>query len=83
MKRLLIGGAAGALLAALAGLYLLWWGPGPKTGPHHLVVAEGSTLRSATDYLTYAGAIDGQRPKFYWLARLLGEGDPIQAGEFA
>ena len=34
------------------------------------------------DRLFYAGAIDGPRWKFYYLARLLGGGKSIQAGEF-
>src|SRR4030095_10210801 len=47
-----------------------------------VVIPEGAALGSATDYLYYAGAISGPRTKFYYLARLLGEGDPVQAGEF-
>lgn len=60
-----------------------WWGPGPAKKGVVVTIPQGSTLRNATDFLHYAGAIDGHRKKFYWLARLLGEGDPIQAGEFA
>ena len=47
-----------------------------------VVIPEGAALSSATDYLYYAGAISGPRTKFYYLSRLLGEGDPVQAGEF-
>ena len=59
-----------------------WWGPGPLKQNTNVVIPEGARLASATDYLWYAGAISGPRWKFYYLARLLGEGDPIQAGEF-
>jgi UPF0755 protein len=59
-----------------------WWGPGPLKQDTRVVIPEGAALSSATDYLYYAGAISGPRNKFYYLARLLGEGDPVQAGEF-
>jgi UPF0755 protein len=59
-----------------------WWGPGPLKQKTNVVIPEGARLASATDYLYYAHAISGPRMKFYYLARLLGEGDPIQAGEF-
>ncbi|MEO6580267.1 MAG: endolytic transglycosylase MltG [Sphingomicrobium sp.] len=82
MKKLVgkIGfGLAFALLAIVA---YSWWGPGPAKKGVLVTIPEGARLQSATDYLFYAGAIDGSRNKFYYLARLLGEGDPIQAGEF-
>ena len=60
----------------------IWWGPGPLKQNTRVVIPEGAALSSATDYLYYAGAISGPRNKFYYLARLLGEGDPVQAGEF-
>ena len=82
MKKLLIGGAAAALLAALAALYRVWWGPGPSDKPHHLVVAEGSTLTSVARQLERDGAIPGSARTFRVMARLLGSGDPVQAGEF-
>ena len=45
MRRLLL--AAGAIaLAAMIGLYVLWWGPGPKRGPHTIIIQEGSSLGS-------------------------------------
>jgi UPF0755 protein len=75
--------AAIALAFALAALVAyLWWGPGPAKDNVRVVIPEGAALGSATDYLYYAGAISGPRAKFYYLARLLGEGDPVQAGEF-
>ena len=77
-------GQIGAILAfALMALAAYsWWGPGPAKKGLVVTIPQGTTLQGATDYLHYAGAIDGHRKKFYWLARLLGEGDPIQAGEF-
>ena len=82
MKKLLIGGGAAALLAALAALYLLWWGPGPNGKSHHLVVAEGSSLASVARQLEREGAIPGSARTYRLMARLLGSGDPVQAGEF-
>jgi len=75
--------AAGALaLAAVIGLYLLWWGPGPKPGPHTVIVQEGSSLGSVSRRLEQQGAIPGNARTYYVMARLLGSHDPIQAGEF-
>lgn len=73
------GGVAFALMALVA---WLWWSPGPLKQDTRVVIPEGAALSRATDYLYYAGAISGPRNKFYYLARLLGEGDPVQAGEF-
>ncbi len=73
------GGVAFLLMALVA---WSWWGPGPLKQNANVVIPEGARLASATDYLYYAHAISGPRMKFYYLARLLGEGDPIQAGEF-
>jgi len=74
--------AAGLALAALAVIYALWWAPGPKAGPHDIVVEEGATLGSVSRQLDKAGAIPGSARTFYVMARLLGSSDPIQAGEF-
>jgi UPF0755 protein len=75
--------AAGALvLAALIGLYLLWWGPGPKSGPHTVIIQEGSSLASVARRLEKEGAIPGSARTYSVMARLLGSHDPIQAGEF-
>ena len=81
MRRFLLG-AAGLLLAALVILYVLWWGPGPKTGPHAITVQEGSSLGTVARKLEKAGAIPGTAKTYYVMARLLGSHDPIQAGEF-
>jgi len=74
--------AAGLILAALVAVYALWWAPGPKPGPHTVIVEEGATLGSVSRQLERAGAIPGSAGTYYIMARLLGSGDPIQAGEF-
>ncbi|WP_407829040.1 endolytic transglycosylase MltG [Sphingomonas sp.] len=82
MRRLAL--AAGAIaLAALIGLYVLWWGPGPRPGPHTIIVQEGSSLGSVARRLEKQGAIPGTAKTYYVMARLLGSHDPVQAGEFA
>jgi UPF0755 protein len=82
VKRFLLIGAAALVLAALAALYIFWWAPGPKAGPHDIVVAEGTTLRSVSRQLEKVGAIPGSAQTYYAMARLFGSSDPIQAGEF-
>lgn len=82
MKRLLLIGGGALVVAALAALALLWWSPGPKPGPHTIIVEEGSTLTSVARQLDEIGAIPGNETTFRAFARLLGSGDPIQAGEF-
>ena len=82
MRRLLAACAAGLVLAALLTLYFLWWAPGPKPGPHTVVVEEGSTLGSVARQLEAQGAIPGTARSYRLVARLLGSGDPVQAGEF-
>jgi UPF0755 protein len=79
--RLLIGGAA-LILAVLAVLSAFWWAPGPKPGPHDIIVKEGSTIRSVSRQLQKEGAIPGTARTYYVMARLFGSNDPIQAGEF-
>jgi UPF0755 protein len=83
VRRLLLVGVAGALLAALIAIYLLWWAPGPKPGPHTIIVEEGSTVGSVARQLEKEGAIPGSARSYYAMARLFGSHDPIQAGEFA
>ncbi|MEO8548150.1 MAG: endolytic transglycosylase MltG [Sphingomicrobium sp.] len=81
MKKLVALGVL-ALLAALIGTWLLWWSPGPKPGPHHVIVEEGSSLASVARQLEKAGAIPGSATSYRMMARLFGSGDPVQAGEF-
>jgi UPF0755 protein len=75
-----IGGALVFALMALAAWF--WWGPGPLKQDTRVVIPEGATLSAATNYLHYAGVVRGPRNIYYYLGRLLGEGDPVQAGEF-
>ncbi|GAA4716358.1 hypothetical protein GCM10023325_10990 [Sphingomonas lutea] len=82
MRKLLLIGGAGLVLAALAALYLFWWAPGPKPGPHTIVVEEGATMTSVARQLEGQGAIPGSARSFSLIARVLGSGDPVQAGEF-
>jgi len=82
VKRPLLSAAAGLVLAALLGIYFLWWAPGPKAGPQDIVVKEGTTLGSVTRQLAKQGAIPGSARTYYLMARLFGSKDPIQAGEF-
>ena len=82
MKRLLLIGGGALVVAALAALVMLWWSPGPKPGPHTIIVKEGSTLTSVAQQLDEMGAIPGNDMTFRAMARVFGSGDPIQAGEF-
>ena len=81
MRRLLLP-AAGLVLAAVLVIYALWWAPGPKRGPHDVIVKEGTTLGSISRQLAKEGAIPGTARTYYVMARLFGSSDPIQAGEF-
>ena len=75
--------AVGAIvLAALIGLYFLWWAPGPRPGPHTIIIQEGSSLAAVARRLDKDGAIPGTARTYTLMARLLGSHDPIQAGEF-
>jgi UPF0755 protein len=80
-RPLLIAGAL-IVIAALATIYLFWWAPGPKPGPHDVIIKEGSTIRSVSRQLAKEGAIPGTARTYYVMARLFGSSDPIQAGEF-
>jgi UPF0755 protein len=74
--------AVGLVLAALVVVYALWWAPGPKAGPHDIIVKEGTTLGMVSRELAKEGAIPGTARTYYVMARLFGSSDPIQAGEF-
>jgi UPF0755 protein len=71
-----------ALFAALIAIWFLWWSPGPKPGPHTVIVEEGSSLASVADQLEKQGAIPGSARTYRIMARLLASSDPVQAGEF-
>ncbi|HEY8434802.1 MAG TPA: endolytic transglycosylase MltG [Sphingomicrobium sp.] len=74
--------AAAIVLAALATVYLFWWAPGPRSGPHDIIVKEGTTLGAISRQLAKEGAIPGTARTYYVMARIFGSKDPIQAGEF-
>jgi uncharacterized membrane protein YqiK len=59
VKRPLLIGAAVLALAALLIIYSLWWAPGPRSGPHDIVIKEGTTLGSVSRQLAKEGAIPG------------------------
>jgi len=82
VRRLLLTGAAGLILAALVLIYVLWWSAGPKPGPHDVIIKEGATLSSVSRQLAEQGAIPGSARTYSIMARLFGSSDPIQAGEF-
>ena len=73
-----------AVLGLLAGGYVgwRWWGPGPLLKTATVTIDEGATLSRAADLLADHGAVDATGKQWYYLARLLGSGHPIQAGEF-
>lgn len=59
-----------------------WWGSGPLRKPAVIIIDQGASLGRAAELLAYAGAIDGLGLEWYYLARIFGSDDPIQAGEF-
>ncbi len=86
MKRtlvLLIVLPALAILAAFAGIWLFWAGPGPYSEPKTIIVEQGSSVAGVASQLEQAGAIRGNATIFRGFARLFGSHAPVQAGEFA
>ena len=81
-RRIIFGGALLALLAAVATFWLLWMSPGPKAGPHTIIVEEGSSLAKVADLLVARGAVPGTATTYRGMARIFGSTDLIQAGEF-
>ncbi|MDQ3479175.1 MAG: endolytic transglycosylase MltG [Pseudomonadota bacterium] len=82
LRRLVIIAAVLGLLVGAGTYWFLWAAPGPKPGPHSIIVEEGSTLTSVARQLEAAGAIPGSARTYAVMARLFGSGDPVQAGEF-
>jgi UPF0755 protein len=82
VRRLLLA-AAGLVVAAVLAIYIFWWGPGPRRGPHTVIIQEGASIGSVARKLEKEGAIPGTAKTYYVMARLFGSHDPIQAGEFA
>ena len=81
LKRLFIALPILAIVAALLVLWLFWWGGGAATA-QTIVVEEGATLRSLCPGLERKHLVPGSCTSYRGMARLLGSGDPIQAGEF-
>lgn len=81
MRRLLAFLIAGGLLAALVAVWLLWWSGGASKD-ETIVVEEGATLTSLCPGLEKKGLIPGNCVTYRVIARVLGSGDGIQAGEF-
>ncbi|MCA1652649.1 MAG: endolytic transglycosylase MltG [Sphingomicrobium sp.] len=69
-------------LAAMVGIWVLWWSPGPADKPRTIVVEQGATLGGVTAQLQNAKVIPGTARTFRIMARLFGSHDPVQAGEF-
>ena len=82
LRRALIILAVLGLLSGVGVYWLFWVGPGPKAGPHTIVVREGSTVGSVARQLEAIGAIPGSATSYRYMARIFGSSDPIQAGEF-
>ncbi|WP_309611359.1 endolytic transglycosylase MltG [Sphingomonas sp.] len=59
-----------------------WWGPGPLARPAMVTIQQGTSLNAASEQLAYAGAVRGLGKRWYYLARLIGSHDAIQAGEY-
>ena len=70
------------LLAASAFAGFDWWGPGPLARPAMVTIQQGTSLNVAAEQLAYAGAVRGFGKRWYYLARLIGSHDAIQAGEY-
>ena len=62
LRRAILILAVVALVAGLAGTWLLWGAAGPETGPHRVTVEEGATLASVAGQLEQQGAIPGDGP---------------------
>jgi UPF0755 protein len=79
--RKLIATAVALVIAALVVLYLLWFGGGASRATT-IMVEEGATLTSLCPGLERKQLVPGNCTTYRAMARLLGSGDPIQAGEF-
>jgi UPF0755 protein len=79
-RRLILLGLALALIVAGAA-FLSWTGAGPAPKPLAVVVPEGGTLRSIARELEKTGAV-ASGDRFFILARLLGGGGVLRAGEY-
>lgn len=70
-----------AVLAALILVYAFWWRGGSNDKPVTFIVEQGDSVASVAENLEAKGLIDSAAI-FGGFARILGGGDPVQAGEF-
>ncbi len=82
MRKLFFGLLILALIGGAGAYMMLWASPGPKPGPHTIVVEQGASLAKVTNQLVAAGAVPGTATSYRGMAKLFASGDPIQAGEF-
>jgi UPF0755 protein len=82
LRRLIIILVVLGLVGGTAALWRLWLAPGPKEGPHQVIVEEGSTLASVARQLEAQGVIPGTAKTYRAMAKIFGSSDPVQAGEF-
>lgn len=68
-------------LGAVAFVLTVWRGPGPASEPVRVTISQGATLTSAAKAMERAGAVRSAR-LFVLLARVLGSGAPVLAGEY-
>ncbi len=84
MKRgLVLLVAAGAVIAAIAAIWFAmgWYGDAAIDEDRPFVIAQGATLTSVARELEDEGVI-ASADSFLLRAKILGGGDPVQAGEF-
>ena len=79
--RLLALGSGIAIGIAFAVVLYGWYGPGPAAQNKTFTVEEGSSVAAVAGELQKAGLISSAG-RFKLGARIMGSGDPIQAGEF-
>jgi UPF0755 protein len=82
LKRLLLIVAVLAAVVAAWTCWSLWAGSGPSTEAKTIVVAEGASVGSVAEQLKREGLIRADPVTYRRFARVLGAGDPVQAGEF-
>ena len=83
MKKLLLAGLAALLLLGIVGALFArgWTAAGPSTKPIEVLVPTGSSLSKAARVLEQAGAL-ASADRFLTLAKFLGSGTAIHAGEY-
>ncbi|HEY0011283.1 MAG TPA: endolytic transglycosylase MltG [Allosphingosinicella sp.] len=82
LKRLLLIAAVLAAVVAAWTYWSLWAGSGPSNEAKTIVVAEGASVGSVAEQLKREGLIRADPVTYRRFARVLGAGDPVQAGEF-